>query len=87
MEDLVQSLKKITCELQEMVTIAEQQHKFRDYLSALVQKRIEDGMIENFDKASPEQLKKVLDPNNDYFKFYPLYDRLGDIIFEFEKIK
>lgn len=54
--------------------------KFKSVEEALVQQSIEDGVIRNFDRASPAQLDKLF--RNRFFRYYTL-----DEVHEFTDIK
>jgi indole-3-glycerol phosphate synthase len=79
-QELVEALKSLSQEMANTTKILQAQvkvneGKFESVERALVQRSIEDGVIANLDKASPEQLDRILQPHPKFFRYYhEIYD-------------
>lgn len=72
-DELAQSLVKLSKAITDLTEIAQAQQKvnegkFKTVDQALIQKRIEDGVIAKFETASPHQLDQLF--KNRFFRFY-----------------
>jgi hypothetical protein len=75
MEDLLAELKKLSQGISETTKLLEAQvkvneGKFRSVNEALLQRSIEDGMIRNIRNASEQQLDRIFNKRNRYFRYY-----------------
>ena len=87
-QELVEALKNLSQGIDDLTKVLQAQvkvneGKFESVERALLQRSIEDGVIANFDKASPEQLDRIL---NGRFKFFRYYHEVYDDIC-FVKVK
>jgi hypothetical protein len=67
LSDLNQDLS-VRCEAQAKVDAGE----FKDLTSALIQKKMEDGIINNFHRESPHQIERIMSRPSQYFRYYKL---------------
>jgi hypothetical protein len=44
--------------------------EFRDLTSAFLQKKMEEGIINNFHRATPEQIERIMKRPEQYFRYY-----------------
>ncbi len=80
---LIDALKKLSSEMSESIIVAERAKNFPSFNHALLQKRIEDGYLKNFHKATEVQKEKLLRKSAGYFQFYK---EIYDPVPEFKKI-
>ena len=77
LNELVDRLSKAISSLTTMIQIDERAKKIgTDHQTALIHKRIEEGILRDLDKASQEQLERIVDGGFEFRYYYEIEDIL-----------
>lgn len=78
-QELVGAVKRVSNALADLFRDCKSLHEaqakvdageFRDVTAAFLQKKVEEGIINNFHRATPEQIEKIMKRPEQYFRYY-----------------